>query len=207
MPSLDPKAFLRPLLAFAVAYGVLALAAWQLGMMLSAEKALASSAANTMNLVGDGELSRTAQVEQRGDGLEYSYTIWIAGEAKTAHFMHPYHAQNLILFLALVLASPGLKLRQRAISLAAGLAAVYALDVLIVMGDFWSVEERHFQVLRAHPPIVALLAAASTFRTLHPTGGAFMLPVFLWGFILLGPYRRSVLLWLEKPSSPRATGC
>jgi len=197
LPSFAPRLLIRPVATFGGLYLALWLAAWNTGAMLWMEQAIASTACNVMSLFGEPGFDRTVEVGRKGDKLEYIYTLFEGGDARQGDFKHPYHSHNLLLFAALALASPGLTRRQRGISLVAGSAAVFALDVSIVMGDFWSVEASYFDSLARNDPNRAVTMAVSIFKRLHPTGGVFMLPIFVWGFVLLGPFRGGLDRWLS----------
>lgn len=183
-------------LAYAAAYGVLLAASWQLGGLLAVERALAATASRVMPVAWQAPAEREVAVRQEGGLLRYELTVTAAGRTRAGTFSHPFHAQNLLLFAALVLATPGVALRSRAVALGAGLAVVFALDAFIVMGDFWLAERVSLSVPGAPASGLNVPYLASVLRWMHPTGGAFMLPVFVWALVLAGPLRKSLRrLW------------
>lgn len=94
-------------------------------------------------------------------------------------------SHNLFLFAALVLAWPGLATRVRLWGLGLGGAAIFALDVLIVMSIVWKADRLY--LASTHPELSTgvLAHAAHVVGAPHPTGGFFMLPVFLFGLTLV----------------------
>ena len=79
-----------------------------------------------------------------------------------------------------------------ALALAIGLTLVFGVDVLISMGDLWVTEGTGLD-LDTRGANRGLAEIGLLLRFLHPTGGAFMAPVFAWGLVLLGPYRAGVM--------------
>jgi hypothetical protein len=91
---------------------------------------------------------------------------------------------NLAVFLALVLASPGLTWRARAASLVAGSGVIVVINTLVMLGTIWTFQARYAELQPLLPGGPVLLLAQLAYQ-LSPTGGLYMLPVFLWGFVLL----------------------
>ena len=68
------------------------------------------------------------------------------------------------------------------------------------MGDFF-LAERSGMNIDARPGLSWQLSqVGQLLRYMHPTGGAFMAPIFAWGFLLLGPYRNAVVSALQRPA-------
>ena len=105
--------------------------------------------------------------------------------SRIGYHLQPVWGNNLYVFVALVLASPGLSWRQRLTGITAGGALIILLNAVIMLGSIWEFERhqpRYSDLVPSGPfPILAAALAR-----LSPTGGAYMLPVFLWGFALLG---------------------
>ena len=108
------------------------------------------------------------------------------------------YGTNLAVFLALVLASPGLTWRARAASLAAGSGVIVVINTLVMLGTIWTFQARYAELQPLLPRGPVLLLARLAYQ-LSPTGGLYMLPVFLWGFVLLsslvspGPVRAAAV--------------
>jgi len=168
---------------FAAAYlGLFALALWS-GALIATERALAAGAVRTMSALGDPAIERRVEVSRMGAYVRYDFSVSSPQGPQQVAAKHPFHAQNLVLFAALVLASPALTVRRRAAVLAAGLALIFALDTLIVVGDLVRAEDDVFHLGERNvwPALEALVGAL---RYSQPTGGAFMAPVFVWGLLL-----------------------
>ena len=105
---------------------------------------------------------------------------------------------------ALVLASPAVGWRRRLAGLVVGCGVIFVLDLVILMGDIWEFDRDTFGGI--HPAMMRgpLPLFASLLGRLHPTGGGFLLPMFLWVFVLLGSgpaFRDS-----HPPRPPHAQG-
>jgi len=168
---------------FTAAYvGLFALALWS-GALIGTERALAAGAVRTMSALGDPAVVRRVEVSRQGAYVRYDFSVSAPQGVQTLAAKHAFHAQNLVLFAALVLASPALSAGRRAGVLAAGFAVIFALDTLIVVGDLVRAEDDVFQLgdRNVWPPLKTL---AGALRYSQPTGGAFMVPVFVWGLLL-----------------------
>lgn len=173
---------------FAAVYLALFAACLWSGALLAAERGMASSALAIMGRLGDPQLRRHVEVGRIGTYVSYDISISAPAGAQRVTAKHPFHAHNLVLFAALVLATPGLSLRRRAVALGVGLAVIFAIDTGIVIGDLVSAEEARFDIAidrNVWPPLEWLAAAL---RYSQPTGGAFMAPVFVWA-LLMGAHK------------------
>ncbi len=166
----------------AVYLGLFAAALWS-GVLLAAERGMASGAVSLMSRLGDPQLRRKVEVSRMGAYVAYDFSISTRGGRQRVKGKHAFHAHNLVLFAALVLATPGLAGRRRAVALAAGLLAIFAIDTLIVVGDLVSMEDAKFDLASEHDVWPALKSAAAALRYSQPTGGAFMAPVFVWALL------------------------
>jgi hypothetical protein len=206
LPRVQPRKLIRLLVILIASYAVLLAAVWASGAIRVAEQWLADGARAGMKLFGDPSLSRDIEVTVEGPYIVYDYTLISGTRKENSEMKHAAHAHNLLLFAALVLAVPGLAGRQRAVALAIGLTAIFLVDVLIVMGDFLSVEEPRFSLAGPDNVWVPLQYVTRVLRYSQPTGGAFMVPVFVWGLFLMGPFRRQVVAALSEPEPAAKKG-
>ncbi len=169
------------------------------GVAIALERAITATAVATMAATSSAPVERSLSLLQNGGSVSYDLRVAADRDRHEGSFEHTFHSHNLLLFTALVLAAPGLALRQRGLALAAGLALIFALDVLITMGDIWSAEARSFGIDTRAGANRALSQVGYLLRYMHPTGGMFMAPVFIWAFALLGPLRAPVMAALAEP--------
>ena len=183
MSRIRPERIAALVAVFVGAYlGLFALALWS-GALVWTERALCAGALRTMSAFGDPAIVRRVDVSRMGAYVRYDFTVSTPQGRQRTAAKHAFHAQNLVLFAALVLASPALSARRRAGTLAAGLAIIFALDTLIVVGDMLTIEDGAFQLGEQNVwPSLKRLGAALRYG--QPTGGAFMVPVFVWGLLL-----------------------
>lgn len=169
------------LVKFAIAYGVaMALYLTQPGFN-AVHGVVLATATVALDLVG-GEVShqlhlhtdRTIHVRARAGGVQKDFDIG------------GFYGSNLAVFVALLLASPGLTWRTRATAFVAGSTVIFAINTLVMLGTMWIFEERYAALapLLPHGPVAVVARLA---HELSPTGGLYMLPVFLWGFVLMSP--------------------
>lgn len=176
---------------FVAAYLALFAAALWSGALIAAERGMAGGALALMSGFGDPQLRRHVEVGRMGTYVSYDFSISAPGGSQRVKGKHPFHAHNLVLFAALVLATPALSARRRALALAAGLAVIFAIDTGIVMGDLLSIEDAKFEVAGEKNVWAPLKSAVAVLRYSQPTGGAFMAPVFVWALLVgLGAARR-----------------
>ena len=188
MPSLALRKLAALLAIFFALYGALLFVGLRTGLGLAIERAIAQAAVAGMAVLAPTPVERRISLRQKGSKLEYTEKLSLGSETKDGTFSHTFHAQNLLLFAALVIGSPGLALRQRGIALAVGFGAIFVLDTLIVMGDLWVAENAGMALDSRLGANRGLAEVGFILRFLHPTGGAFMAPVFVWAILLLGPY-------------------
>lgn len=169
---------------FVALYLALFAASFWSGALLAAERAMAGGAVAIMSGLGDPQLRRHVEVSRLGGYVAYDFSVSAPGGTQKVRGKHAFHAQNLVLFAALLLATPGLGARRRSLALAVGLAAIFAIDTLIVVGDLVNVEDQRFTVAGEHNVPAGLKALANALRYSQPTGGAFMAPVFVWGILM-----------------------
>ena len=189
-------------IAFAV-YGVLLFVTLRSGIGIAVERAIAEAAIVGMAVLAPTPVERSISVEQEGSKIRYHEKLSLGAESKQASFSHNFHVQNFLLFAALVIASPGLALRQRGIALGVGFALIFVLDAVIVMGDLWVGENTAMEIDSRLGANRGLAEVGFILRFLHPTGGAFMAPIFIWAILLLGPYRAQMraVLATGRPGS------
>jgi len=184
---------------FLALYAALLVVGLGFGVAIALDRTITASAVAAMAATSSAPVDRSLSLEQHGGGVSYELSVTVGRDQHQGSFAHVFHSHNLLLFTALVLAAPGLALRQRALALAGGLALIFALDVLISMGDIWSAESRSFGIDTRAGANRALSQVSYLLRYMHPTGGMFMAPVFIWAFTLLGPLRAPVMAALANP--------
>jgi len=126
--------------------------------------------------------SRALELERRGDAFVYVYDLRVGAISRTLE--HPYHkhAFVLVLYLALVLATPKLGARDLASAALGGGAVVFLLCVAMLMSD---VERWEIDALAAagYPGAPGPFPVSLGFiEGLHRTAAAGLLPVILWTF-------------------------
>jgi len=191
---------------FIALYLVLFSAAHISGAILGVERALGVAATATLSVFSRPDIMRTLEVEMRGSAnIVYDLEVSARGQRRQSLGKTPFHAHNMVLFAALVLASPGLSLSLRLGALLAGIAAIFAVDVLIVMSDLLSME-RKFGIA-GHDNVWPLLKlVCKMLAHSQPTGGAFMVPIFVWGLVLAGPFRHQLLGFLKGRAAASESG-
>jgi hypothetical protein len=190
---------------FFALYGVLLFVGLRTPLGVVIERAIAETAIVGMAVLAPTPVERSISVDRDGSRLQYHEKLSLGAETKEASFGHNYHAQNFLLFAALVLASPGLSLRQRGVALAVGFPLIFVLDAVIVMGDLWVAENTAMAIDSRMGANRGLAEVGFILRFLHPTGGAFMAPIFVWAILLLGPYRAQMREALA-PRRPESAG-
>jgi hypothetical protein len=178
------RSILRFACGFVAIYGLLVAAGVELRLFAHTERMLLAAVEPVLGAIEGAEVRRKLGLHELGVRVLTS-APWSAKSDYVLQGSYYHHTHNLFVLVALVLASPSIGWRLRAAGLAAGLPAVFLLDVLILMGDVWELDREAFGGV--HPamaggplPLLAFVAGR-----LHPTGGVFLLPAFLWVFALL----------------------
>ena len=198
MSRIRPSRLIGLLALFIAVYLALFWAARTSGALLGAERAMAAAATATLAVFSRPDILRTVEVDLRdSESIVYDFTLAARGEIRQALGKHPFHAHNLVLFAALALASPRLRRSIRFAALFGGLAAIFAVDVLIVMGDLLSMEDRGFEIAGQDNVWGPLKLLCAVLRYSQPTGGAFMVPIFVWALLLAAPFGRDLLQYLQ----------
>jgi hypothetical protein len=176
---LTPKSVAVFLLKFAVLYGVAFSVYWTPGVFRTVHRAFIDAAGAVLAVVQPDvsyriyvHADRTIHVSSAV--RDFSKDFDIPGD----------YGINLLVLLALVLASPGLAWRVRGAGLVAGTAVIAVVNTWMMLGTIWNFEARYAE-LQPHLPSGAVLLAGRLANQFSPTGGIYMLPIFLWGFVLL----------------------
>lgn len=175
-----PRRALLLIARFALIYGLLVWLCASVPVYAWVESVAARAAATVLR---EGAMqSRALVFEQRGDAFLYVYDLRVGAVSRRLEQPYHKHAFVLVLFLALVLATPQIGARERAIALLAGGAVVFTLCVAMLMSD---VELWEREALAA----AGLAGTAGPFPLplgliggLHRTAAAGLLPVILWTF-------------------------
>lgn len=144
-------------------------------------------------LRGGAMQSRALALELREDSYVYVYELRVGAVGNRIERPYHKHAFVFVVFVALVLATPRLRARERLAALLAGGGLVFLLGVAMLMSD---VERWEHEVLaaaglaltRPFPVSLALVEG------LHRTAAAGLLPVILWTFFAvwrIGPRGRT----------------
>ena len=173
------RAVARFLVTFAVLYGAAFTLYWTTPVFGVVHRIFIGTTTAALQLTG-GEVSYQMHLH---DNRTIHVTAVAPGVHRDFHIMGLY-GTNLAVFLALVLASPGLTWRARAASLAAGSGVIVVINTLVMLGTIWTFQARYAELQPLLPGGPVLLLARLAYQ-LSPTGGLYMLPVFLWGFVLL----------------------
>jgi hypothetical protein len=182
---LADRFLLRLVVRFALLYGAIFTLAWTFSLFHWTELAVVGVANRQLTLIEPAEVSRRIVVEAGGDLLQYLSTGPGSAIVRIAGRDSGYVSHNLFLFVALVLASPGLPWRRRLGALGIGLGLIFLLDTLVVMGEIWQGDRLNYPGARPEVWSGSLAHVLHVISALHPTGGMFMLPVFVWGLALL----------------------
>jgi hypothetical protein len=188
---------------FAVLSAALLLLCWALPLLSLSENLVVATADQLLGLMEKAPVSHTMVIEDDGDLRLHSDTLWRegaehTGRPRTLNYSHslvhrPYYvySHNLLVFLVLVLATPGLRWQQRCAAAVVGGCLILGLDAVILTADVWEVDRQYlreyFPAIYRHEPSGLVRDLVGLVRSLHPTGGAFMAPVFLWGLVLMSP--------------------
>jgi hypothetical protein len=142
--------------------------------------------------------SRALRFEQRQDAFFYVYELRVGAIAKTIERPFHKHAFVLVLYLALVLATPRLGARDLALAVLGGGAVVFLLCVAMLMSDL-ELWERDVLAAAGYAGARGPYPVSLGFiEGLHRTAAAGLLPVILWTF-----FAASRAGWRAR--TPRAT--
>ncbi len=126
--------------------------------------------------------SRSLALERRGDAFVYVYDLRVGAIAQTIERPFHKHAFVLVLYLALVFATPRLGARELAVAVFAGGAVVFLLCVAMLMSDL-ELWEREALAAAGYPAAPGPFPISLGFiEGLHRTAAAGLLPLILWTF-------------------------
>jgi exosortase/archaeosortase family protein len=145
--------------------------------------------------------ARSLRFEQRGDASVYVYELRVGAVERVLERPFHRHAFVLVLYLALVLATPGLRPGQLALALLGGGALVFLLCVAMLMSDLalWESDALAAAGLGDVPGPWAV--PLGFMAGLHRTAAAGLLPVILW-VLLASP--QGALRARTPPATSRA---
>jgi hypothetical protein len=142
--------------------------------------------------------ARTLSLEQRDDAFVYVYDLRVGAIARTIERPYHKHAFVIVLYLALVLATPKLGARDLAVAVVGGGAVVFLLCVAMLMSDveLW---EREALAAAGYPGSPSPFPISlGIIVGLHRTAAAGLLPLILWTFFAASRAGR-------RARTPRAT--
>ena len=176
-----PKSAALFLLKFAVAYAVAFWVYWTPPVFMAVHRCFIGTSGAALAM-----LQRDVTYRMHLHDDRTIHVKAVAPDYQKDFDIEALYGTNLAMFVALVLASPGLTWRARGIGLAAGTAVIVGVNTWVMVGTIWNFETQ-YAALQPHLPtgVVSLLGRLA--NQLSPTGGLYMLPVFLWGFVLLSP--------------------
>ncbi len=131
------------------------------------------------SLTGGAMQSRALGFEWKGDASVYVYDLRVGAVVRKLERPYHKHAFVLVLFVALVLATPRLRARDVGVALLAGGGLVFLLCVAMLMSD---VERWEREALRGIAVTRPFLISLGFVEGLHRTAAAGILPVILWTF-------------------------
>ena len=163
-------------------YGVFLAAAIWLPVYAYVEWGAAIAVDAMLAFTGDGVVTRELGFESATSGYRYVYEVALGDQSEVQTIGFHAHAFMLVLFVALVLATPRLGLRGRLQSLLFGGLACFALGVGMLMSDVRDWDQRVYP--SGEPPFPA---PVGWMAGMHATAGPGLLPVILWAFLSSGP--------------------
>jgi hypothetical protein len=186
------------LLRFALIYGALVAACVWLPIYAQVERA-AVPIANGL-LRSSQSVTRQLAFVSRDGVSSYSYELRAGGQGRRGEYPLHQHGFVLALFLALVLATPGLGARGLALGVFAGGGLAFLLCVLLLMADAagWDAEASGALGLAPSQPYFIPLGFVAG---LHRTAAAGMLPIALWVLFALPRAARPAR---KSPATSRA---
>ena len=169
------------LLGFAVIYGLVLLICWRFPVYAYYERANSALVAQTLRLTDTRKVTRSLELEKKSGSWIYAYSLRINEEARTIERPYHPHAMPLFLFLALVLASPGLgRIWQlRFLIIGGGSMAVVAACMLMSDLHLWEME-----VVSDPEHSRPFTWSRYVIPGLHRTAAAALLPIVIWAFLL-----------------------
>lgn len=173
---------------FALLYGVLVWLCATLPVYEWVESAVARVAAT--GLRERPMEARALAIERRDDSPVYKYTFRVGAIAKEIERPLHKHAFVLVLYLALVLATPGLDTRDRLVGALGGGAIVFLLCVGMLMGDIELWEREALEAAGYPGPPGPFPIPLGFIEGLHRTAAAGLLPLILWAFFAASRARK-----------------
>jgi hypothetical protein len=142
--------------------------------------------------------TRSLALEPRQHGAVYRYAFRVGAIAKEIERPFHKHGFVLVLFVALVLATPALGARERLAFGLGGGAVVFLLCVLMLMSDVELWERQALEAAGYPGPPGPYPIPLGFIEGLHRTAAAGLLPLCLWAFFVASRARR-------RERTPRAT--
>lgn len=174
-------------LRFGLLYAVLVFVSLQLPLFAWVEAGAVELVDASLRSSGGGGHGRSLSLLQREDDWYYRFEFRLGeGEENVERRYHP-HAYVLLLFVSLVLGTPGLTVRRRLLSLGVGGLLVFALGVGLLMSDVQSWEQAAAVESGADGSGGAFRLPLGWLAALHRTSGAALIPLLLWLLFAAGP--------------------
>lgn len=176
-----PRRVLVMLARFALVYGVLVALCAVLPVYVWIERAATAVAA--VPLRERAQVARSLYFEPRADPPAYVYELRVGALPRELRRAYHKHGFVLVLVVALVLATPGLDARRRALLLAGAGGAAFALCVLMLMSDLEVWERAALAEANLGAVSGPYWVPLGAIQGLHRTAAAGLLPVILWAFL------------------------
>ncbi len=177
-----PRYALVLLARFAVVYGLLVWLCASVPVYASIESAVTRIAAAALR--ERAMESRSLSLERRGDEPVYVYELRVGAVSRTLERSYHKHAFVLVLFLALVLATPGLRPRDLSLALVVGGGLVFTLCVAMLMSDVEIWESGALADAGLAPTRGPYPLSLGFVEGLHRTAAAGLLPILLWAIVM-----------------------
>ncbi len=194
-----PRSALLLIARFAAVYGLLVWLCASVPVYAWVETAASQVAASALR--GGAMQSRALALERRGEAFVYVYDLRVGAVSRRIERPFHKHAFVLVLYLALVLATPQLGARERAVALLGGGAIVFALCVAMLMSDIELWENEALAAAGLAPTAGPWPLPLGLVAGLHRTAAAGLLPVILWTFLA---YSRSGTPARKRRATSRA---
>jgi len=175
-----PRFALLLLARFALVYGLLVWLCASVPVYAFLEGAATRAAA--AGLRQGAMQSRSLVLERRGDAFVYVYALRVGTVSRSLEQPYHKHAFVLVLFLALVLATPGLARRELATAFFAGGALVFLLCLAMLMSDVAVWERAALAEAGVAETVGPWPVPLGFIAGLHRTAAAGLLPVIVWAF-------------------------
>ena len=173
-----PRSLIQLLVRFSAVYAILIALSFYLPVYQWIDIAAARVVDASFSLIDGPGVERSLRLDEREGVWGYVYGVEKRKNPKTITAPFHAHAFVLVLYVALVLGTPGISWQRMLLALGAGGVLVFLIGVgmLVVDVQGWEKGPGPF------PRIVGVM------NGLHLTAAGGLLPLVLWGFVIAGPF-------------------